>query len=529
MPRERANTFFGGAAVLAAGIAIVKVLGALYKIPIVSILGSGYADFSNAYYIYSLLINISTAGLPVALSKLVSEANAVGNRRQVDAVFRTGLVTFLLFGAASFCVMFFGAKGLAGLMNDPLAAPGIRVLAPAVICVCGLSAFRGYAQGHGRMAPTAVSQIIEAACKLVLGLGLALYLVKIGRENHIAAAGAIVGVTIGTVLALAFMAVDFLRNKRSEPLGRRTDKADSTRRVLGRLLTLALPITISSSTVSIITLIDSAIVQGRLQDALGMTLEQSRNLFSSYSGVMTVYALPSAFMIALTASIIPAVSARRAVKDRAGAAKIVGSSLRVTALLAFPAGVGLCVMGTPIVKLLFHSLDPELSGPLLSILGIAAIFVCVMQVTNAVLQAHGFVFLPIVTTAIGGMVMIIFDYITVGIPSINIFGSPIGTVICYAIISILNLMVVKRVVRGCPSVLKLFFKPAVAAVGMGLVALGVYKAVSGRLGNTIGVLAAIVLAAAVYLVLVLALKAISRDDLALMPKGEKLARILRIR
>lgn len=528
MSRETKNTFFGGAAVLAAGIAIVKVIGALYKIPIVSILGSGYADFSNAYYIYSLLINISTAGLPVALSKMVSEANALGNRRQVEKVFRTGFITFLIFGAISFCVMFFWADGLAAMMNDPLAAPGIRVLAPAVICVCGLSAFRGYAQGHGRMTPTAVSQIIEAVCKLLLGLGLALYLVKIGRDNSIAAAGAIVGVTIGTVIALAYMAVDFLRNKTREPLGRRSERAGSTKQVLGRLLTLAIPITISSSMVSIITLINSAIVQGRLQDALGMTLEQSRDLFSAYSGVMTVYALPSAFMIALTASIIPAVSTCRATKDRKGAAKIVGSSLRVTALLAFPAGVGLCVLGTPIVKLLFHSLDAEISGPLLSILGIAAIFVCVMQVTNAVLQANGFVFLPIVTMVIGGVVMIIFDYITVGIPSINIFGSPIGTAICYAIVSGLNLIIVKRVVRGCPSFLSLFAKPAIAAAGMGVVALAAYRLVSRFLGNTIGIFASILLAVVVYAVLVLALKAISRDDLSLMPKGDKLAKILHI-
>lgn len=529
MAQEKKNTFFGGAAILAAGIAIVKVLGALYKIPIVSILGSGYADFSNAYYIYSLLINISTAGLPVALSKLVSEANALGNRRQVEKVFRIGLMTFLVFGAVSFAIMFFFADGLAGLMNDPLAAPAIRVLAPAVICVCGLSAFRGYAQGHGRMTPTAISQIIEAACKLVIGLALALYLVKAGRENSVAAAGAIVGVTIGTVLALAFMVIDFLRNKANEPMGKRSDKAEGTKTVFARLMTLAIPITISSSMVSIITLIDSSIVQGRLQNALGMTLEQSRDLFSSYSGVMTVYALPSAFMIALTASIIPAVSACRAVKDKAGAAKIVGSSLRVTALLAFPAGVGLCVMGKPIVKLLFHSLDADLSGALLSILGIAAIFVCLMQVTNAVLQAHGFVFLPIVTMVIGGVIMIIFDYISVGIPSVNIFGSPIGTVICYAVVSILNLFIVKRVVRGCPGYLGIFIKPAIAAAGMGAVATAGYKLVSEFLGNTVGVLAAIVLAVIVYVVLVLALHAISKEDLSLMPKGEKIAKLLHIR
>ena len=528
MRSEQKSTFFGGAAILAMGIAIVKLLGALYKIPIVSILGSGYADFSNAYYIYSLLLNISTAGLPVAMSKLVSEANALDNRAQVHKVFRTALSTFLILGVISFAVMFFGAGWLAGLMNDPLAAPGIKALAPAVICVCGLSAFRGYSQGHGRMTPTAVSQIIEALCKLIVGLGLALYLVKIGQSESTAAAGAIVGVTVGTVLGLLFMIVNYTFNRRQEPLPRRSDRAEDTPTVLKRLLALAIPITISSSAVSVITLIDSAIVQGRLQDALGMTLDQSRSLFSAYSGVMTVYSLPASFMIALTASIIPAVSACRVKKDRKGAAKIVGSSLRVTALLAFPAGVGLLVLGKPIVQLLFKSLDPDLSGRLLSILGVAVIFVCIMQVANAVLQAHGFVFLPICTMVVGGLVMLFFDYVVVGIPSVNIFGSPIGTIICYGIVSILNLLVVKRVVRGCPSFVRIFAKPAAATAGMGVVAFAVYRLTSGMVGNTIAIAVTIVAAVAAYLVLVLALHAISRDDLSLMPKGDKLARILHI-
>ena len=528
MREEKKNTFFGGAAILAMGIAIVKVIGALYKIPIVSILGKGYADFSNAYYIYSLLINVSTAGLPVALSKLVSEASALGNRNQVEKVFRVALVTFLTLGAAAFVIMYFFADGLAGLMNDPLAAPGIKALAPAVVCVCGMAVFRGYAQGHARMHPTAISQIIEALCKLVLGLALASYLIKIGQSESTAAAGAITGVTVGTVLGVAYMALNYLRQKRDEPLGRRGDRVEPTGMVFKRLMALAVPITLSSSAVSIVTIVDSAIVQGRLQDALGMTLDQSRSLFSAYSGVMTVYALPSSFMIAITAALIPAVSAARAVRDRKGAAKIVGSSLRVTALLAFPAGAGLCVLGKPIVKLLFHSLDPELSGPLLSILGIAAIFVCVMQVTNAILQAHGFVFLPIITMLIGGLVMIFFDYFVVAIPSVNIFGSPIGTLICYAIVSVLGLIIVKRVVRGCPGFARIFAKPALATVGMSAAAYAVYRLVSGFTGNTIATFASILAALVVYLVLVLALHAISRDDLSLMPKGDKIARLLHI-
>ena len=204
MAAAKPNTFFGGAAILAMGILVVKVIGLFYKIPLVNIIGSeGSADFNNAYNIYSVLLTISTAGLPVAVSKMVSEANALGRQNQVHKVFRLSLAAFLTLGVVSFLIMYFGSEQLAGMMHDSLAAAGIRALAPAVICVGCLSAFRGYAQGHGNMTPTAVSQILEALCKLVIGLGLAYWLVRAGQPSHVAAAGAITGVTVGTILALA--------------------------------------------------------------------------------------------------------------------------------------------------------------------------------------------------------------------------------------------------------------------------------------------------------------------------------------
>ena len=151
------NTFFGGAAVLAAGILVVKLIGLFYKIPLLNIIGEqGTADFGNAYNIYAVLLTISTAGLPVAVSKLVSEANALGRQNQVRRTFRLAMALFLTLGVLSFLVMFFCADQLAGLMHDSMAAPGIKALAPAVICVGCLSAFRGYAQGHSDMVPTAV-------------------------------------------------------------------------------------------------------------------------------------------------------------------------------------------------------------------------------------------------------------------------------------------------------------------------------------------------------------------------------------
>ena len=593
MAAAKPNTFFGGAAILAMGILVVKVIGLFYKIPLVNIIGSeGSADFNNAYNIYSVLLTISTAGLPVAVSKMVSEANALGRQNQVHKVFRLSLAAFLTLGVVSFLIMYFGSEQLAGMMHDSLAAAGIRALAPAVICVGCLSAFRGYAQGHGNMTPTAVSQILEALCKLVIGLGLAYWLVRAGQPSHVAAAGAITGVTVGTILALAYMIFNFVSTRMREEKDTQ-DAPDSARRILSTLMKIAIPITISSSMVGIVTVIDSALVQGQIQKVLisdpdswalyqqvvdfapleaardawqqavssGAAAEAvsqlygavelaaeniSRSLYGNYSGALTIYNLPLSLMAAITASVIAAVSAALARRDRRGAARITGSALRITALLAFPMGVGLFVLGTPIIRLIFPELDASVAGPLLSTLGIASIFVCLMLVCNSVLQAHGFINLPVVIMALGGVVKIVTNYNLGAVPTIGISGAPVGNVLCFGLCMVLDLVVIARVIHGRPDYLPLLAKPAAAAGVMGLGAWAVYGLLSkllsyeevtqagetiqtlGKTGNGIAVMGAILIAVIIYAVLVVALRAISREDLSLMPKGDKIAKILRL-
>ena len=593
MAAAKPNTFFGGAAILAMGILVVKVIGLFYKIPLVNIIGSeGSADFNNAYNIYSVLLTISTAGLPVAVSKMVSEANALGRQNQVHKVFRLSLAAFLTLGVVSFLIMYFGSEQLAGMMHDSLAAAGIRALAPAVICVGCLSAFRGYAQGHGNMTPTAVSQILEALCKLVIGLGLAYWLVRAGQPSHVAAAGAITGVTVGTILALASLIFNFVSTRMRDEKDTQ-DAPDSARRILSTLMKIAIPITISSSMVGIVTVIDSALVQGQIQKVLisdpdswalyqqvvdfapleaardawqqavssGAAAEAvsqlygavelaaeniSRSLYGNYSGALTIYNLPLSLMAAITASVIAAVSAALARRDRRGAARITGSALRITALLAFPMGVGLFVLGTPIIRLIFPELDASVAGPLLSTLGIASIFVCLMLVCNSVLQAHGFINLPVVIMALGGVVKIVTNYNLVAVPTIGISGAPVGNVLCFGLCMVLDLVVIARVIHGRPDYLPLLAKPAAAAGVMGLGAWAVYGLLSkllsyeevtqagetiqtlGKTGNGIAVMGAILIAVIIYAVLVVALRAISREDLSLMPKGDKIAKILRL-
>ena len=602
---QKQNTFFGGAAILAVGILVVKLIGMFYKIPLVNIIGEqGTADFNNAYNIYAVLLTISTAGLPVAVSKLVSEANALNRRAQVRRIFRMALLLFLALGALSFLVMFFRADWLAGLMHDSKAAPGIRALAPAVICVGCLAAFRGYTQGHSNMTPTSVSQIIEALCKLVIGLGLAWWLVKASRPAEVAAAGAITGVTVGTIVALVYMVLSFLLSRSREPR-LAGDVPDSAGSILGNILRIAIPITLSSSMVGIVTVIDSSLVQGQLQRvlledpscwalyadfvdfaplegaiaawkgtlsagtaatmaalsqqvepllndsqavlsagdqaalALHTALESiSRTLYGNYGGALNIYNLPTSLMAAITASVIPAVSGALARRDRRGASRITGSALRITALLAFPMGVGLFVLGTPIMRLLFPSLTTQLAGPLLSTLGLATVFVCMMLVCNSILQAHGFVNLPVTVMVLGGAVKIVTNYNVVAIPKVGIFGVPMGNVLCFGLCLALDLVIISRVIPQRPRYLPIFLKPLAASALMGGAAWAVYGLLSrlflddsgviSRTGNAAATMAAILVAVVIYFVLIVALRAISRDDLALMPKGDKLARLLRL-
>ena len=590
---QKQNTFFGGAAILAVGILVVKLIGMFYKIPLVNIIGAqGNSDFSNAYNIYAVLLTISTAGLPVAVSKLVSEANALNRQNQVRSIFRTSMVLFLALGLLSFLLMYFRADWLAEMMHDTKAAAGIKALAPAVVCVGCLAAFRGYTQGHQDMVPTSVSQIIEAMCKLVVGLALAWWLIKAGQPDYVAAAGAITGVTVGTVAALAYMLIMYALS-RSREMGRADDRPDSMGAIMGDILRIAVPITLSASMVGIVTVIDSSLVQGQLQRALlekpacwelyrefidfaplqaaldswkaalpegqGATIalltqqaEQgaagaqqlrellesvSRTLYGNYSGALNIYNLPTSLMAAITASVIPAVSGALARRDRRGAGKITGSALRITALLAFPMGVGLFVMGTPIMQLLYPALSAQLAGPLLSTLGLATVFVCMMLVCNSVLQAHGFVNLPVLVMLLGGGLKIVTNYHVVVQPGIGIYGAPMGNILCFGLCLALDLVVIARVIPKRPAYLPIFVKPLLASLVMG----GAAWAVNGlltrllshggelsRMGCALTVFLSIGVAMVVYMVLVVALRIISRDDLALMPKGDKIARLLRL-
>lgn len=523
------STFFGGAATLAIGIVVVKLIGALYKIPLGRILGDvGFGHFNNAYSVFNLLLMVSTAGLPVAMSKTISEANALGRRNQVNRVFRVCLVTFIVLGALTTAIMLFGAQSLANLQGDSMAAPAIRAMAFTALFLCAASAYRGFAQGHSDMVPTAVSQVIEAVAKLVVGLILAWYLLHLGFGSEIAAAGAIAGVAAGSFAALVYL---MIRHHRPDhPLaGQGEDTPQSAKGILKTLLVIAVPITLSSSVVPITTYIDTIQVQNLLQSALGYTEEMAVSLYGSYQKAVAIYNLPSSFMVSLTACIVPAVSAALTTKDRLGAGKVAESALRVGAMLAIPAGVGLAVLCGPVIQLLYPETNQEVASACMAILGVASIFVCIMLLCNAILQANGRASLTIWFTVAGSALKLVVNFILVQTPLFGIKGAPVGTLVCFGLVAVLELAAIKKVTPHPPKYFRVFLKPVIASVCMGAAVWAVYGLVAPSLGNTLSAAVSILVGIVIYGVLVVLLKAVSRDDLSLMPKGEKIARLLRIK
>ncbi len=529
MSNPRRQSFLSGAMILTAAIAVTKFIGALYKIPLGNLLDSeGMAHFYAAYNIYRLLLTLSTAGLPLAMSRMVSEAEALGLENQKQQVLLVSFRLFLVMGAISSVGMFFLAGPLSRMLHDTLAETAVRVLAPAVFFVCMISVIRGYTQGMGNMKPTAASEIIASLSKAVIGYLLAWWLLRRGRPPHIAAAGAIGGVTIAT--ALAFAALVFYTARRNSPLPS-GDEPESSRTILRRLLRIGIPITAGACGMSFITLLDTSLVLGTLQRVLGYSQETATVLYGQYTYGLNIFTLPPALIAPMTISLIPAVSSSLIRLDRESARRTTETAFRFSALLALPLGVGLCVLSRPLMDLLYPGI-PETAAAAaghLSVLGIASIFVCLMTLSGGVLQAYGHERIPLLTLMAGCFAKILFNRLLVGSPAIGIRGASWSTLLCYLLITVLNFLAMSRLVPERVSSLTVFVRPLLATAAMAVCARAGFWLLCGRFSPRPAALLSILLAAVVYFVLVLSMGIIRRQDLEVFQKGEKIADLLHLR
>lgn len=554
--KTQKQNYLAGAAILSVSTIVVKIIGMLYKIPLKRLIGdASFGYFNTAYDIYTVMLVISVTGLPVAMSRLVSEANALGNSRQVKRIYQTALLAYLLLGSLGSAVMILFPRWLAtDVMHNPGAYYSILALGPAVLCICIVSACRGFFQGQGNMVPTAVSQVIEALCKLLLGLALAWLVIKRTGDGAKASGATILGITVGSALSAVYLVLT--RRRAAAALGSSGGKVTSTSETMKALLAIAVPITIGSAGLQIINLIDSSTVMSRmLSSAAGVTAgtdsvmarllalaaEKNPEDMAQYAadtakGVynfcQSIFNLPLAFIPNITAAIIPAITAHLTKRDFRGVRTVQDSSLRLMSLIAAPCTVGLFVLARPIIQLLggYSGTLLDIAATLLALLSFTVLVSSISNMSSAIMQAHGFVFLPVINTFVGGILKVITNYILVGNPNISIIGAPIGTFVCFTVVMALNLFAMKRVLRHPPKVMQNLWRSALASVVMGAATYLVYT-LAGRLISSVAVCCglALIVAVAVYAVLAVTFGAITAEDCAFLPKGEKIAKILHIR
>lgn len=537
--RSAVNMFFSGVVILTVGSILVKSVGLISKIALNRVVGSiGAGYYSSAYEIYAFLYIISTSGLPMALSIMVSRSRARGRFREAKKIFNVAIVVFLLLGFLFATLMMLFSSDLAGLISAPETMLCIIAISPTILFVCLSSCMRGFFQGYQIMKPTAISQFIEAMCKVLVGVGFALWARAQGYKDHEVAAFTILGVTTGVFLGMVYLYIrklifkdkayndEYLRDLNSRDFTvLEDDNCKSTKSILKELLVIAVPITISSSVLSLTVIIDTFMVQGRLL-SFGMEENLVRIYYGDYTSlVISMCNLPTILFYPIANALVPLISASQESGDYEGSAKMRAFSLRVINMIALPCALGLGIFAYPILDLLMFKTDSvQRAAPWLSVSAISVIFLGIISATNAFLNTAGKQSLPIISMIAGAVIKLISNYFLLA--EIGIFGAPISTVLCYLTAASLNIFFTVKYVGRLPNIKSVFGMPLVSGVisiGISAVVLVVLKSI---IPLKLATVLCILLAVFGYLLMIIKTKTVTENEILMLPHGEKIVKFL---
>ena len=473
MSSDTSKSLLRGVSVLSVAGIVCKLIGLFFTVPLTRIIGSeGLGIYQSVYPTYNLLLTLSSAGLPVAVSRMVSQYLAKDDPRNAHHVFTTAL--WLLTGLGSLCMLLMLASNtaLTNWVHEPRASLGFTAIAPCLALVCALSALRGFMQGQQNMRPTAISQIVEQAAKVVFSLPLAWLGTR--RSLALGAAGALFGITLSEACATAVVASVYFRNKKqynalpqlsSEPYA-------STGSLAKKLILISIPITISACIVPLAQFVDSVMMVPRMMNA-GMTNSVARSLYGVFSGlVIRLINVPTALALAIAMSLVPAVSSAQALHDREGMRTACDQGLKMAFAIGFPCSIGMSVLAKQIFGFLyFESLSPDqfqTGWELLTVSSLTIVLFTAVQATSGILQGIGKQRIPMYTLIAGVSCKIVMNYILVGIPGINIHGGPIASITCYTVSLVPNLYFVCKYARLRFNFRDWLLKPALASAAMGI-------------------------------------------------------------
>lgn len=547
---KKAKSFVMGAAILAAAGLIAKVLGAVFRIPLNNLIGTeGMSYYAVAYPYYSWLLVISSAGLPAAISKLVSERVTRGDHKAAHRIFKVAFFILLIIGVSTTVLMLALAKPLANVSGLGGASLSFIALAPSLFFVSVMCAYRGYLQGLQLMTGTALSQVTEQLIKLIAGLIFAKLFLAKGPEY--AASGALFGVTLSEIAGLAVIALIYYKTKASSlnQLLRSSScqYRESNKSIAVSLAKIAVPITLGASIMPLTGIADSALILNVLKksssaitwakqsgvvtdvvtnaELVEKWAQSAYSIFRSY--VTTIINMPAVLTVALAMSLVPAMSSFIASKQNKKAKKAAVTGLKLSLIIGAPCAVGLFVLAKPVLLLLYsNSLNNpgkiQMAENIMRISAIGVLFLSMVQSLTGIIQGVGKPRIPVINLLIGGAVKIISMLILM--PFINIYGAALSTVLCYTVAGALDVVWMIRKMRLRINAFDVFVKPILSSVVMGIYAAFVYSVLGSH--ERLATVASIAVGAAVYAVMMVLLKGFSKSDLAFIPGGDKLARLL---
>jgi len=517
---------FSGVLVLTLSNLVVKAVGLLFKIPMNYVVGdTGMGYYNAAYSIYTFFYMLSTAGLPVAVSIMISEARGRGRRKHMRQILCVAVVLFISIGLAGTLLLWTGADAFADWIGAPPAAASIVAIAPTMFFVCIASALRGYFQGCQKMTPTAVSQVIEALCKMTFGILGALYAMRQNCSPAATAAYAVCGLTIGTAFSMIYLIIAKCFTNDSERLPEIPFVSLTKKTILKRFAVIAFPVTISASVMSLTNMIDAVLIQKLLQDC-GMAQEMATTAYGNYTSLaVPMFNLPPVLVYPIAYSIVPLITRFRISEQNEKAENVMRSSLRMAAIIGMPCALGLSVLAEPILSMFYRAESAGTAAPLLTLLAPSSFFVCLLAITNSILQAVGKADKPVYAMLCGAAVKIAASHIL--IRKYGMIGAPLSTFLCYTAVTILNLYFVQRYTGLSLSAGNLYIKPLLASIVCAVTAWVSYGLFCNFLPENAAVLLSVMAAVLIYVPVVLRTGVLTEADLSFVPKKEKIIALLR--
>lgn len=525
MLTDSSRAFIKGATILAVTGLVARFIGALFRIVLAAILGDeGIGLYMYAYPIYSTLLVISTAGIPVALSKLMAEKIALNDFREALRIFKVAFFLLTLTGLAITIVLLLGAELFADyIVKDMQAVLPLMAIAPAIFFVTVMASLRGFFQGQQNMLPTASSQLLEQLVRVGFSITLVILLLPVGLEY--AAAGATSGAAAGGLGGLIFLSIFYLRRRKE--LFRQADKQetynpDTIYRIIASIFRLAIPVTIGGLVIPLISLIDLAVVPRQLQ-AAGFDLETARALYGQLTGMAgPIVYFPNVIALALSISLVPAISEAYALQDRLLIQNRASIAIKLTVLFSLPSAIGLFLLAEPITLLLYNN---AAAGYSLAYMSWSVIPLCLYVTTTGLLQGLGRPITPALNMVYGGIVKTLFAWFLTAIPELNVGGAALASVIGIGVAAALNLYHVNRYTGWRANLRELLLFPGAAAIVMSVFVYMVYRFMiayaepflsAGRL-NVVATLLAIIVGMLIYTVVLLISGGLNRNEISMLP------------